>query len=206
MKLVVVGAAGRTGRLVVERALGHGHAVTALVHSEPPGIEHPNLSVVVGDALDFGSVSAALKGNAAVAVTVGSSSGREFHEPIIANVVHAMAEQGASRLAVLSAAGTFARKDPSLGLTFRALIATTMRSVYDDLEAMEMRVMASDLDWTIVRPVGLTDDPPTGDYRVSLDGTIPPKVSRISRSDVASVIVKALETDTYRRKAIVVAQ
>jgi putative NADH-flavin reductase len=107
---------------------------------------------------------------------------------------------------VLSAAGTFARNDAGLPLRFRAQIATTLRGVYDDLEAMESRVMASDLDWTIVRPVGLSDEPATGHYRVSLDGSIPKKVSRISRSDVAAVVVKALETDTYQRRAVVVAQ
>ena len=105
----------------------------------------------------------------------------------------------------MSAAGTFARNDKKLPFGYRTLVATTMRAVYDDLEAMEMRIMASDLDWTIVRPVGLTDDPPDGQYRVSLDGSLLTKASRISRADVASVVVKALETDTYWRRAIVIA-
>jgi uncharacterized protein YbjT (DUF2867 family) len=65
--------------------------------------------------------------------------------------------------------------------------------------------MASDLDWAIVRPAGLSDGPATGDYRISLDGSIPPKIARIARADVASVLVKALETETYWRKAVVVA-
>lgn len=33
MKILVVGAAGKTGRLVVDQALQAGHDVTALVHS-----------------------------------------------------------------------------------------------------------------------------------------------------------------------------
>jgi uncharacterized protein YbjT (DUF2867 family) len=65
--------------------------------------------------------------------------------------------------------------------------------------------MASDLDWTIVRPVGLTDDPPSGTYRVSLDGQVPVKSSRISRADVASLVVKALETDAYWRRSVIIA-
>ena len=168
-------------------------------------ITHPRLTVLRGDATDFETVRSAVAGRTAVALTIGSS-GSGVHEAVAGNVVHAMAEQGASRLAVMSAAGAFARKDPALGIGFRALIATTLRSTYDDLEAMERRVMASDLDWTIVRPVGLSDSPPTGDYRVSLDGSIPRKVSRISRSDVAAVILKALETDAFHRRTLVVAQ
>ena len=108
--------------------------------------------------------------------------------------------------AAVSAAGTFARTDRALSLGYRALVATALRSIYDDLEAMEMRIMASDLDWTIVRPVGLTDDPASGDYRISLEGALLPKATRISREDVAALVLKSLETDTYHRRAVVIAQ
>jgi len=92
-----------------------------------------------------------------------------------------------------------------LSVAYRALISTALRPVYDDLEAMELRIMASDLDWTIVRPVGLTDAEPSGTYRISLDGSLLPKSARISRADVASLVVKALETDTYWRRSVVIA-
>ena len=106
----------------------------------------------------------------------------------------------------MSAAGTFDRGSKLLSLTYRTLVAMTMRPIYDDLEAMERRIMASDLDWTIVRPYGLSDGPPTGDYRITLDGSLIPKASRITRADVAAVVVKALETDVYRRRAVVIAE
>lgn len=203
MRLLVLGAAGRTGREVVDRALGHGHAVTAFLHEREIGMSHERLSVVRGDALDFDEVSSAVKGHDAVAFTL---SGAGVHEPAIANVIHAMAVHDVWRLCAVSAAGTFARTDKRLSLGYRALVATTMRAIYDDLEGMEARITASDLDWTIVRPVGLTDTPASGDYRLSLDGSLLPKADRISRADVASLVVKALETDTYLRKAVVIAQ
>jgi putative NADH-flavin reductase len=203
VKLLVIGAAGRTGRLVVERALGHGHAVTAAVHERELDLEGTGLSVVRGDAQDFDFVSDAVAGHDAVVVAVGGGGG-EFHEPLIATVVHAMAERQVNRLSVLSAAGTFAKGDPNLSVAFRLMISTVLRSTYEDLEAMERRIMASDLAWTIVRPVGLTDDPPSGDYRISLDGSLLPKASRISRADVAAVLLKAVESDAYWRKAVVV--
>ncbi len=207
MKMVVFGAAGRTGRLVVERALGHGHEVTAFVHNTPLAVEDEALTVVRGDVRDSDAVRQAVIGHSAVAFALsqGSGAGADIHEAGIATVIEAMAECMVSRLAALSAAGTFARSDKKLPFGYRTLVATTMRAVYDDLEAMEMRIMASDLDWTIVRPVGLTDGPPDGQYRVSLDGSLLTKASRISRADVASVVVKALETDTYWRRAIVIA-
>jgi uncharacterized protein YbjT (DUF2867 family) len=51
MNLVVLGASGRTGSLVVEQALAAGHTVTALVRSpEKLTTGNPNLRVVTGQA------------------------------------------------------------------------------------------------------------------------------------------------------------
>ncbi|HEY5541452.1 MAG TPA: NAD(P)H-binding protein [Coriobacteriia bacterium] len=207
MRLLVFGAAGRTGRLIVGKALGHGHEVTAFTHEPPPGPDHPRLKVAAGDVRDASSVRAAMGGHDAVAFALSTaSSGTGVHEAGIANVIYAMAENQVPRLAAVSAAGTFDRTNSRLSLARRALIATVLRTTYDDLEAMERRIMATDLAWTIVRPMGLSDDPPTGDYRVSRDGALLPKGRRVSRGDVASLVVKALETDTYWRRTVVISR
>ena len=207
MKLVVFGAAGRTGRLIVEQALGHGHEVTAFVHRTPLELEHPRLSVVAGDVLDFDAVSSAMQGQRAVVSALGSggkSSGRVLSEGI-GTIVHAMAVQEVRKLAAISAAGAFARGDANLSLGFRVMISTTLRSAYDELERMEQRIMASDLDWTIVRPFGLVSGEQTGRYRMTRDGSVLPKAIRISRADVAAVTLIAIETDEYVRRILTVA-
>ena len=208
MNVVVFGAAGRIGRHVVKRALGHGHAVRVFTHRSTLEVRHERLTTVAGDVLDSDAVGSAVRGCDAVAFALsqGSAAGAGVHEAGIANVIHAMASNDVARLAAVSAAGTFARGDRHLSLAYRALVATTMRLVYDDLEAMEMRITASGLDWAIVRPVGLTDEPASGHYRISLDGCLLPKPKRISREDVAALVVKALETDTYVRRAVVIAR
>ena len=206
MRILVAGAAGRTGAHIVEKSLGHGHHVRALVHSTPLMLSDPRLETVQGDVLDFDTVSRAVEGCDAVAFAVGTGGGSTPYEAGIANVIHAMALHDVRRLAAVSAGGTFARTDHRLSLAYRARIATVARAVYDDLEAMELRIMASDLDWTIVRPSALSDDPATGHYRVSLDGSLLPKAQRVPRADVAALVVKALETDTYLRRAVVVAR
>lgn len=205
MRILVVGAAGRTGRHVVEVALRHGHEVTALVRESRLDMSHPGLSIAHGDVTDFDSIEPIVTGHTAVAFAVSQQSGgRGVHETGIANVIHAMAVHDVRRLAAVSAAGAFARSNKELSIGYRTLIATTLRHVYDDLEAMERRIMASDLDWTIVRPVGLSDAPASGDYRVSMDGAMLSKTSRIARADVAGFVVKALETDAYWRRAVVI--
>jgi putative NADH-flavin reductase len=192
---------------VVEKALGHGHEVVAFLHSSKLAVEHPRLVKVTGDVYDMDSVRAAVAGADGVvfALSSGSGSRARIHEAGIANVIYAMAENGVPRLVAMSAAGAFNRNSRRLSPPFRLLIATALHGTYDDLEAMERRIMASDLAWSIVRPYGLSDAPPTGHYRVSLDGSLLHKAGRTPRADIASVLLKALETDTYYRRAIVVA-
>src|SRR5258707_12343646 len=63
MKLVIFGAAGGTGRILVEQALEKGHEVTAF--DRHPGaltIQHPKLSLVQGDVLDPAQVEPAIGG------------------------------------------------------------------------------------------------------------------------------------------------
>jgi putative NADH-flavin reductase len=208
MRVLVVGAAGRTGREIVRQALGHGHDVRALVRSTALEVDaDPRLEIVKGDVLDFDTVNAAMADVDAVAFAVGSGGGGKVtvYSEGIANVLHAMAANDVIQLAAVSAAGVFARKDKNMALSFRALIATVLKPVYDDMERMEQRIAASGVSWTIVRPVGLTDDPQTGDYRISLDGSLLKKATRIPRADVAALTLKALETGAYDRKTLVIA-
>ncbi len=53
-------------------------------------------------------------------------------------------------------------------------------------------VEASGLDWTIVRPGGLTDDPATGNYVAQTTSEGRPMKNRISRVDVAGHILQIL--------------
>src|SRR5207302_8934392 len=72
MKLVVLGANGRTGRLVVEQALAAGHNVTALVRSpEKLTIRNSGLRIVAGGATDAADVARAREGGGAALSTLG---------------------------------------------------------------------------------------------------------------------------------------
>jgi len=206
MRILVLGAAGRTGRDVVEQALSHGNEVSAFLRSTPLDLRHPRLEVVHGDVLDFESVRAAMTSRDAVVSALGSGrtgAGKPLSTGMT-NVIHAMTLEGVPRLVVESAAGTFARKDKRLTFRFRTTIASSLKAVYDELEEMEIRIMASDLEWTIVRPVGLTDGPLTGVYRISLEGDVLPDATAISRADVAALMLKAVSGDTYLRRAVTI--
>ena len=74
MRLLILGANGRTGREVVAQALRAGHHVTAFVRrTDGLPASAPALSTVIGDVVrDEGAVAAALHGTDAVVSTLGN--------------------------------------------------------------------------------------------------------------------------------------
>lgn len=205
MRILVTDADAPLGAAVISRALGHGHDVRALVQrgSELPRSER--LEVVHGHVGDFELLEQVMRGVAGVAFVLPEHA-QEIgsYEAAIANVIHAMARNTATRLVAESLAGAFARKDPRLPFTRRLAVSTVEKARLDDIEAIERRIAASDLDWTIVRPLRMTEASAAGHYRVSLSGELMTRMKPVSRADVASVMVKALETDTYSFRAVVV--
>ena len=77
-------------------------------------------------------------------------------------------------------------------------MATVLRQAIADKEAQEELVRATDLDWVIVRPGGLTDRPAAGKYQV---GTAV-KAGQVSRADVAEFVLQQFSDDTYLRQAV----
>ena len=60
---------------------------------------------------------------------------------------------------------------------------------------------ASEAEWTIARPMGLTNEARTGEYRKARTG-VPKGGRRISREDVADFMLKAVSDHLYIRESI----
>lgn len=207
VKIAVVGASGGTGRAAVERALAHGHEVTAIARdTSQVGVTHERLQVVRGDVRDEQEMRSTIPGHDAVLVAIGAKPARsvDLYSEGIANILYAMAESNVPRLVVVSAAGTFHRSDPSLTRGYKVLMRTALKGLYDDLERMEQRIMASSLEWVIVRPSGLTDGSFTGEYRLGGDGRPLSGGGTISRNDVAAFMLKSAETNRWVRSAVTI--
>src|ERR1700694_2517099 len=191
MNLVVLGATGRTGRLVVEQGLAAGHTVTVLARSpEKLTTTHANLRVVTGQATDTSSVSRALEGADAVISTLGGNGS------VIADstraIVAAAREAGVSRVVVLS---TFAAERDRLDAGTRLLTGIGMGAMLKDKSAGEEMLRQSDLEWTIVYASILSDDPASGSAVVLPDGAKRGFSQKISRADVAAWMIKAATSD-----------
>src|SRR5713226_4401504 len=198
MNLVVLGATGGTGRLVVEQALAAGHTVTALVRSpERLALRNPNLHVIAGQATDPSAVARALDGADALISTLGGS-GSLISDSTQA-IIDAAPKAGVSRVVVLS---SFLVERDRLDPVTRLLTGLAMGSMIKDKSAGEKALRDSDLDWTIVYASGLTDGPASGSVVVLTEGSKWSLSQRIARADVAAWLVQAATSPQTSRRSV----
>ncbi len=205
MKVLIVGAAGRTGRAVVDRAVTEGHEVTAFVHNDA-GYDVPGVEVRAGDASDMAAIGAAIVGQDAVIDTVGGKTpykSTTLEASVATTIVAAMQRHGVRRLVVTSSIGV---GDSSANSPFflKILLATFLRGSSADKAKMESAVRGSESDWVITRPSVLTEKPATGDVRIfSVDNR--DKAHSITRADLAAFLVAQLTSNDHLRQAVTIA-
>lgn len=206
--VLVLGANGPTGRQVVRQALDRGLAVTALTRNPDTfPITHGQLHVVGGDATDPTTMNAAVAGCDAVISVIGTAytfKPVEVYSAAARGAVGAMQQQGLRRIVVVTSMGV-PKKVQDGGIVQRRLLqlmrSTFSRTLYDDMLDMERIVIDSGLDWTIVRPPGLSDDPATG-YAIADTRIDEPAMSR---ADLAAALLDQLTDDRWIRRVAAVA-
>lgn len=201
MKLAVIGGNSGTGAEVVRQAAADGHEVTCFSRSGsealPDGVRE-----VRADALDPAQLKEAIEGAEAVVVTVGGSKGSPRHRTeVIRSVISAMQQAGVRRLIVQSSlgAGDSGALMPTL---LRLLAKATLAKPLADHNDQEALVFASGLDWTVVRPGGLTDKPATGHVIAQETKEGRAMKGMIPRADVAATILELLGDPGSHGKAL----
>ncbi|MEU5260790.1 NAD(P)H-binding protein [Amycolatopsis sp. NPDC021455] len=200
--LVVFGANGATGHVIVEEALHAGHTVTAAVRDPATfrPVRDAAPDVVRADIRDLDSVRAAVTGHDAVISAIGppGRTADGLYSSGARTLVAAMAAGGAGRLVALSSSGA-RQDDPNHPLWYRVVARTLMGDLYGDMRLMEDIVRDSPLDWTFVRPARIVDEPPTGAYRVE-DGVNPKGGTSVTRGDLARFVVHAVDDKRWSRR------
>jgi putative NADH-flavin reductase len=210
VRIAVIGATGRTGRHVVEQALGRGHLVTGIARRpEAIAIEHRDLTMVSADVLVRESLVDALAGCEAVVSALGIGSSRAptvVYSAGIANVLGAMAAASIERLSAISAAPVGPRAAQPF-LERRIVMPILDRffgATYADMRRMEALLADSQVDWVSLRPPRLIDKPATGAYRVDANAP-PPRARSLRCADLASALLDVLEREDLQRHAAFVA-
>ena len=205
MKILVLGATGATGQLIVRDAVASGHSVVALVRAKARS-NLPGAEVIEGDVRDEGTLARALNGCDAVVSALGTGMGlREVDLLTVATraLVEAMTRAGVRRLICISALGVGDSRNHG-GFVFDRLFQPLLLGpAYKDKERQEAAIRASSLDWVVVRPAMLTNGPPRGRVRATAD-LAGVNGGKIARADVAQFVVEQLTTDTWLRRTPVI--
>jgi len=207
-RILIAGASGRTGRLLVPEALSRGHLVTALVRDPwRLRIMHEHLRMAVGDARLPETVAPAMEGQEAVISLLSHSSASVVDIFSVGTRVLADAAEsaGVRRFVVVSASPVGV--DPSrLPLAVRAvMLIPDLDIVYEDMQRMESDLMARRcLDWTIVRPAVLSDAAGDRRFRILVGDLVPGGVTT-SRADLADFLLGLVETGAHIRERVAIA-
>jgi putative NADH-flavin reductase len=202
MKIVIFGAAGATGRILVERALAQGHEVTAFDrHTAPLTIQHPKLTLIQGDIFNSAQVEEAIAGQDVVISVLGVRPGVTI--PVCSegteHIIVAMQKLGVKRFICQSGFAVAALDGEWREVPYLPIILPffpKVKAMFADKVLQEQEIRQSELDWIIVRPAKLTDGPGTGDYKVGAPLPMGPR-AKISRIDVADFLLKQVSDDTY---------
>lgn len=194
LTVLLVGATGSIGSLVVKEALDAGHAVRALARDARRAAGLPHMTqVVVGDVTQPDTLLAAVDGVDAIVFTLGSDGmGKAGAESIdyggVRNVLAVLGRR-AVRIALMT----------SVGVTNRTGSYNVATEAHDWKRRSERLVRASGMPYTIVRP-GWFDFNAKDQHRLHLlqgdqrhTGT--PNDGVISRRQIAQVLVRSLTSD-----------
>jgi putative NADH-flavin reductase len=211
MRIIVFGATGGIGRLLVEKAIAQAHTVTAFVRNEAQLQPRTGLRVVVGDVFDTEAVDDAMDGQRAVLSALGPRSLKA--EALLANalpnILHGMRLHYIERIIAVGAAGAVPGagryQTPLANILFGLVKRTLLRHPMADQAAQERLLAESEMDYTIVRPPRLTDGPGSGSYCV-LPDALPSSSQRIARADVAEFMLQQLNDPRFHRRGVYLAQ
>ena len=223
--IVVYGASGSIGGLIVNEALERGHSVIGVSRSpDRLTVEHPNFTPVQGDVTDVESFTAVTSGADAVVISVQGTPEGDFAPE---HSTHALA------------AGTaVAALDGMAGAPYVLQIggATTMLPTVEDMLASAPfpvsegtppyailighkvaldTYRASDIDWTVLTPPfnimgwtpdGISDTQQRGEYRTSTSEFVTDDEGNIGIyvTDLAAAAVDEIENRAFLRQRFTV--
>jgi len=217
MRILILGATGRTGRVLLHEALKRGHRVTVLIsHKGALKINPELVEVYEGTPLNKFTLSDAMQGCDAILSTLNISrisdspwsklrTSKDFLSSSIKHIIEAATENNIKRVIITTAWGVAeTRKD--IPFWFRWLIdKSNIRYQYRDHEKQEVLLKASNLEWTIIRPVGFSDSEKLREIKVSFNNQPKPSVT-IARRNVARFMLNVLENNLYTRQIPVISE
>lgn len=206
MNITVFGASGKTGRQIIRKGLSLGHTITAYVRRKDSiELEDPKLKIIVGNLNDADKLKEAIRGADACISALGGSSLRKRSIEVtdgISTIIKLMEELGVSRFIYLSSIGAGESRFFMPGFTRFLVCDIFLRIPLADHTLNEENLKKSKLNWTIVRPGGLTEGAETGDLKFGNEKIMLKGNPKISRANVASFMLEQCSATHFGKSAV----
>ena len=194
-RIVVIGAHGRTGKLIVDQLLKAGDNVVATIRNPKhmaalvkAGAETVILDLDKSTPRDF---AVSFTGADAIIFAAGSAEGESsaIDRKGVTRTVNAAEKAGVKRYIAISSIGG------STPVPKQWSAMPGMKEYFAAKKAANKKLRSSTLDWTIIEPGELTQGKPTGKVTLSTGALTDEQVSsiKIPRADVAAVAVASLK-------------
>ena len=214
MKLLVLGASGRTGKHILKEAAKRGHQTVAIVR-DPGKLFEYACEVFEGTPYDYATVEEAIEGCDAVINTLNVSRRSDNPWSALAapadlisasamNCIKAMGKKGIKRFVALSTLGA-GRSWKNSPLILRMIVSfSNLKYAFRDHGKQEEVLENSKLDYTICRAPMLTDEINEKGTSVVKEGTRPVSI-KLSRQSAAEFFISIIENEDYIRETIALA-
>lgn len=216
MKILILGATGRTGKLVLQKALKQGYAVHCLARNSQRIQPKKGLTIFEGSPTNENDLKKALSGCDTVIGALNISRRSDFPwaalrtpktllSDTMSQLVPLCEEQQIKHITICSAWGTAESKKDLPGW-FRWFIDNSNIGIaYKDHERQEKILSASKVNFTIVCPVGLTNSKRKEFIKESFDNNPKPGLL-ISRASVAAYLLESPKKDHIQNKKVVISK
>lgn len=207
MKVLIVGAGGRLGKMLTSEALKQGHEVTALVRDfkQLSGLQNQRLKIVKGDVLHIGQLDIPMEAQQAVICSLGVKGTREKVTALSQgtdNLIRAMQRHNVRRLLCITGVGAGDSRGHGGFIYDRFIQPLFLKSIYEDKNRQERLVERSDRDWMLIRPARLTDGPASSPFSAvqTVRGL---RAGKMSRAGLAKWTVQQLQVNRFLYRAVV---
>lgn len=192
MKILIFGANGKVGSLVVKQCLANGHTVSAFIHGNNRLETNPNLRIIQGDIYDSAIVAQAVIGHDVVISCLGSwgTPNKDILSKGMRNIIPAMQSAGVRRIVSLTGADASAPGDHNnvLRRINHWVLSKIAPKILKDGEDHIRLLSGSSLDWTVVRSPVMNN---RGSASFYLGNKRPMPWQTINRDAVAAAIYAA---------------
>jgi uncharacterized protein YbjT (DUF2867 family) len=211
MKILVLGATGRTGKFVIEEALKKGHKIAAIAR-DPGKLMNYEIDIIQGTPYDYATVEKALTGCDAVINTLNVSrksdnpwaplaAPRDMISKSASNAITAMEKAGVRRFVALSTIGAGRSWKTSPGALKFIVSISNLKHAFTDHGRQEELLENSSIDYTVCRAPMLSTDLNTTGAIATREGETP-KSMKLSRNSAAEFFIKIIENNEYLRQTI----